>query len=333
MKGIVYLGNRKCMVKDFPVPEPGNCEVRIQMKASGICGSDLHVYRSSQTGDNRQGHEPSGVVEKLGANITRLKVGDRVTVHHHQGCGTCYYCSLGDYVRCPNDRVVIGSFADYVVANERNCVPLPDNISFTDGAFFACVGGTAYAALRRLGVVAYLPQTIAVYGLGPVGLSAILAGKAMGARVIGIDIVEERLQVAIKCGADAVVNSAKEDTIAEVIKFSKTDGVDYVVETSGSTGGRINIIPSLRRGGKAVIVGVGSNEKVFNPGDFHARQITVMGSVVFPLSWMWELVSFCAGGKLTFEPAITHRFKIDDAPEALRTADESKCGKVMFVWD
>ena len=333
MKGVIYLGDHQCMVKELPIPEPGNEEVRIRMKASGICGSDLHVFRSAQPENNPQGHEPCGIVDKLGANITRLKVGDRVTVHHHQGCGQCYYCSLGDFVRCPNDKVIMGSFADYVVANERNCVPLPDNISFTDGAFFACVGGTAYTALRRLGVVAYLPQTLAVYGLGPVGLSTLLVGKAMGVRVIGVDIVDERLQVALKCGADAVVNAAKEDPAEAVVAFSRTGGVDFVVETSGSTGGRSNIIPSLCRGGKAAIVGVGSNEKVFNPGDFHAKQVTIMGSVVFPLSWMWDLVRFCAEGKLTYEPAVTHRFKIDDAVEALRTADEAKCGKVVFVWD
>ena len=343
MKCVIFLGNRQCTVKEFPIPEPGNGEVRISMKASGVCGSDLHVYRSMQPGNNIQGHESSGIVEKLGPNVSKLKVGDRVTVHHHQGCGQCYYCASGDFVWCPEDKVISGSFGDYVVANERNCVPLPDNLSFTDGAFFACVGGTAYAALRRLGVVAHLPQTIAVYGLGPVGLSTVLVGKAMGARVIGVDVIEERVQIAQKCGADATVNATKKNPVETVIAFSRSvprsgipqsgKGVDFVVETSGSTGGRSNIIPSLRRGGKAAIVGVGSNEKIINPGDFHARRITIMGSVVFPLGWMWDLVRYCSEGKLTFEPAVTHRFKIDDGVEALRMADESRCGKVMFVWD
>ena len=333
MKGIVFLGNRQCAVREFPVPEPGNGEVRISMKASGVCGSDLHVYRSAQPGNHIQGHESSGVVEKLGPNVTKLKVGDRVAVHHHQGCGQCYYCALGDFVWCPEDRVISGSFGDYVVANERNCVPIPDNVSFINGAFFACVGGTAYAALRRLGVVAHLPQTIAVYGLGPVGLSAVLVGKSMGARVIGVDVIEERVQIAQKCGADEAVNATTENPVEAVIAFSRSEGVDFVVETSGSTGGRSNIIPSLRHGGKAAIVGVGSNEKIINPGDFHARRITIMGSVVFPLGWMWDLVRYCAEGTLTFEPAVTHRFRIDDGVEALRMADESRCGKVMFVWD
>ena len=108
MKGIVFLGNSQCVVKEVPTPEPGNGEVRIQMKVSGICGSDLHVYRAEEERNWVQGHESSGVVEKLGSNVTNLKVGDRVTVHHHQGCGQCYYCSLGDFVWCPDDKVVSG---------------------------------------------------------------------------------------------------------------------------------------------------------------------------------------------------------------------------------
>jgi threonine dehydrogenase-like Zn-dependent dehydrogenase len=316
MKGVVFLGNRQCEVRDFPLPEPGNGEVRIKMKVSGICG-----------------HESCGVVDKLGQNVVNLKVGDRVAVHHHQGCGQCYYCSIGDYVWCAKDKVISGAFGEYIVAHERNCVILPDSVSFDDGPFLACVGGTAYAALRRLGVVAHLPQTVAVYGLGPVGLSTILVGKALGTRVIGVDVVEERIQIALKCGADNAVNTSKENPVEAIAEFTGTNGVDFLVETSGSTGARNNIIPSLRRGGKAAIVGVGSQEKVFNPGDFHARRITVMGSVVFPMSWMWELAQFCGAGRLTFQPAITHRFRIEDAVEALRTADESKCGKVLFDWD
>lgn len=333
MKGVVFLGNRQCAVKEVPIPEPGNGEVRVKMKVSGICGSDLHVYRAAEPRDWVQGHESSGVVEKLGPNVTKLKVGDRVTIHHHQGCGQCYYCSLGDFVWCPDDKVVSGAFGEYVVAHERNCVTLPDSVSFIDGPFFACVATTSYAALRRLGVAPHLPSTIAVYGLGPVGLSAIRVGKAMGARVIGVDVIEERIQVAQACGADAVVNAAQADAVEAVVAFSGAEGVDYVVETSGSAAGRSNIIPSLRREGKAALVGVGSDAKVINPGDLVYRRITLLGSVVFPVGWLRDFVRFCAERQLTFEPAVTHRFHIDDGVEALRVADESKCGKVVFLWD
>ena len=109
------------------------------------------------------------------------------------------------------------------------------------------------------------------------------------------------------------------------------DGVDYVIETSGSTAARECIIPSLRREGKAAIVGVGSTEKVINPSDIHGRAVTIIGSVVFPIGWMWDLAKFLAQSGMSFEPAVTHRFRLEDAVEALALADSGKCGKVVFV--
>ena len=266
MKGIVFLGNSQCVVKEVPTPEPGNGEVRIQMKVSGICGSDLHVYRPAEPRDWIQGHESSGVVEKLGPNVTNLKVGDRVTVHHHQGVGSATTVHWEILCGARRIRWSVGHLVSMSWQMSGIVWYFPDQIDFIDGPFFACVGTTAYAALRRLGVEQYFPQTIAVYGLGPVGLSTVRIAKSMGARVIGVDVMEERIEVAKKCGADAAVNAATEDPVDAVVAFSGTEGVDYVVETSGSAGGRSSIIPSLRREGKAALVGVGSDDKVINPG-------------------------------------------------------------------
>jgi len=270
MKGVVFLGNRGCAVREFPVAEPGRDEALIRIMATGICGSDLHVYRSDEASDQIRGHEPCGVVERTGRDVKSLSPGDRVSVHHHLGCGVCAFCARGEFVACPNDRVVgvaaPGSFAEFTVAPERNCILLPDAVTFVDGAFMACVGTTAYAALRRLGVMAH--QALAVFGLGPVGLSVVLVGKAMGLRVIGVDVVAERVALALRCGADEAVNARGADPVAAVRAFSRIpcidpgQGVDYVIETSGSADARRNILPSLRRGGRAAIVGVGSDEPV-----------------------------------------------------------------------
>ena len=123
MKGVVFLGNRRCEVRDFLVPEPGVGEVLIRIVATGICGSDSHVYRSHQASGQIRGHEPCGVVEGVGQHVTRVKAGDRVSVHHHFGCGTCAFCARGEVVACPRDRVVgssvPGSFAEFMVAPER----------------------------------------------------------------------------------------------------------------------------------------------------------------------------------------------------------------------
>lgn len=334
MKGVVFLGDRKCSVRDFPVPTPGPGEALIRIRASGVCGSDLHTYRSGQSDENQiRGHEPCGVIETVGPNVVRVKPGDRVAIPHHQGCGACHECASGNAVFCPSDKVygfsLPGSFAEFMVAKERNCVSLPDDVSFADGAFIACVGGTGFAALRRLGAAAH--ETVAVFGLGPAGLGGVLVAKKRGLKVIGIDVVEERVELARQCGADEALHGGEVDVVERVRAFGRRGGVDHILETSGSTEGRSQILPCLRRGGKAAIIGVTSNERVINPGDIHGRAATLIGSLYMPLPWAWELAQYCADSQLTFEPAVTHRFRIEDAEAALRTADEAKCGKVLLV--
>ena len=154
-----------------------------------------------------------------------------------------------------------------------------------------------------------------------------------------MDVLPERVALAEACGADAVVDAGEGDPVEGVRRFACGDGdeddprggVDYVIETSGAAAARANIIPSLRRGGKAAIVGVGSDEKVINPSDIHGRAVTLLGSVVFPLGWGWDLARFIAVSGMSFEPAVTHRLPLDEAPRALQLADEGRCGKVIFL--
>jgi (R,R)-butanediol dehydrogenase / meso-butanediol dehydrogenase / diacetyl reductase len=340
MKGIVFRGDRACEVREFPVPNPGPTQVRIRVMATGICGSDLSVYRGTTARDGISGHEPSGIVDAVGSSVVALSPGDRVTVHHHQGCGACPVCAHGDYVACLRKVGVYGvqipgSFAEYMVAEERNCVRLPDSVSFIDGAFMACVGGTAYAALLRLGANAH--DILTVSGLGPVGLSCVILGQAMGCQVVGIDALAHRLDLGRQCGCAAVINATEQDVPAAISAFSRTVGTspfpgsDLLIETSGATAARRAIIPSLRRGGKAAIVGVGSTEEVINPSSIHGKACTLLGSVVYTIGWMWDLAAFLDSSGTSFEPAVTHRFSLDDGPEALRTADQCTGGKVVIL--
>ena len=339
MRGVVISGDSTCAVREFPDPEPGPGEVRVKMVASGICGSDLHFYH--QTVEQNQdrdnciiGHEPCGIVDMVGQNVNRIQAGDRVSVYHYLGCGHCEYCGAGQLMWCRETRAygtaVHGSHADFVIADERNCVPLPDGVRFTDGSFVACTGGTAYASMQKLGLRA--GHTIAVFGLGPVGLSAVLLAKTMGGHVIAVDIVQERIDLARKIGADTTVN-ARDDDPAEAIRDSTGgEGVQLAFEASGSAQGRENIVDSLGRNGKAVFVGFGGHDKVIDPGLILTRQITLMGSFVLPLGMAWEMVACLEARSISFEPIVTHRFTIDRASEAYRTFDDGKSGKVVFEW-
>jgi len=338
MKGIVFTGNRGVEVRDFPVPEPGHGEALIRIKASGICGSDLHVYRSAQVPGQIAGHEPSGIVEQVGPGCRRLQVGDRVTVHHHQGCGICRQCARGEDVLCEHKALsgvqTGGSFAEHFLARERACVPLPDSVSFVDGAFMACVGGTAWGAYRRLAIWPH--DSVAVFGLGPVGLSCVLVGKALGLRVIGMDVIPERMAAARGCGLQDIVDGNDPQCVERIRQFGRgvsghwDDGVDYLIETSGATTAREKMIGVLKREGRIAILGVGGTDKVINPSEIHGRACTIIGSVVFHLDWMWDLARFLAQSGLSFEPAVTHRFSLDQAQEALELADSGRCGKIVF---
>jgi len=334
MKGVVFLGDRKCEVREFPVPEPGRDEALVRVQASGVCGSDLHTYRSGQNSPEQiRGHEPCGVVEAVGADVLRVKPGDRVAIPHHQGCGRCPECAAGDIVFCPGHKVygfsLPGSFAEFMVAKEWNCILLPEGVSYADGAFIACVGGTVFAALRRLDAEPY--QSVAVFGLGPVGLSGVLVAKKMGLRAAGADVVPERVELARQCGADEVIG-ARDADVAELVRaFSGTGGVDLLLETSGSMEARRQVLPSIRRRGKIAIIGVGSQDEVINPGDIHGKAATLIGSLYMPLPWAWDLARYCADSGLSFEPAVTHRFPISEGEKALQVADEAKCGKVLLV--
>jgi len=339
MKGVVFLGDRRAVVKDFPEPEPGLGEVLVRMKATSICGSDLHVYRRSADHfkgreDRIPGHEPSGVVEAVGDDVNKIKVGDRVCINHYRGCGHCIQCAGGYFQWCKEARgyggPIHGSHGDFILTDERNCVVMPESVSFTDGAFIACAGGTAYSAMRKLNVSGN--TTLTVFGLGPVGLSAVLLAKAMGGTVIGVDVIAERVSLAKRIGADAVINAQKDDVVDTIRQLTTDDGCDLAFEASGSAAGRINAVKCLRRGGKAAFVGVGSDESVINPTWIIGRELTLMGSFVLPLQQSYDLVNFLAQRKLSFEPLVTHSFPIEAGEEAYRIADESRTGKVAFVW-
>ncbi|TIT82785.1 MAG: iditol 2-dehydrogenase, partial [Mesorhizobium sp.] len=205
MKGIVFLGDRRLASIEVEDPTPGYGEVVVEIKASGMCGSDLHPYRAPYD-PNRPlesrivgGHEPSGIVAAIGLGVPPpvAKVGDRVMIHHYHGCTVCRHCRTGWPQLCePVTRTTYsanahGAHASYMKVAADTLVPLHDTLSFEAGAAIACGTGTAWGALERLQPRGH--ETIAVFGQGPVGLSATLLASTRGSRVIAIDLDDDRL--------------------------------------------------------------------------------------------------------------------------------------------
>ena len=194
MKGVVFHGNRQLELLKFPDPTPGPGEVVLAIKASGMCGSDLHFYRAAEGGKSLglviedgpiiAGHEPCGVVVARGANVPESVApeGSRVMCHHYSGCGLCPDCRTGWQQLCPEGFVVYGAtrhgaHAPYMVVAADTIVPLPEPLSFSEGAAISCGTSTAFNALKRMNLTGR--DTIAVFGQGPVGLSVVIFATAM----------------------------------------------------------------------------------------------------------------------------------------------------------
>src|SRR6202050_2511780 len=209
MRGVVFTGERELELMEFPDPTPGPDEVVVEMKASGMCGSDLHQYRRPKGGQRAAtgfpqnpdpviaGHEPCGVVAAVGSAVEakEARVGHRVMGHHYQGCTQCNHCRAGWQQLCQEVPVKVygnnahGGHAQSLKVPANTLVPLPDELSFSAGAAIACGSGTAYSALRRMNLSGN--DTLAGFGQGPVGLAANQYAKARGAKVISLHISEQ----------------------------------------------------------------------------------------------------------------------------------------------
>ncbi len=345
MRGVVFLGERKLELQEFPDPTPGPGEVVLEIKASGMCGSDLKFYRvkgGAQAlglgGDGFPvigGHEPCGVVAAVGPGVApnEAKVGDRVMDHHYLGCGACQYCLDGWSQLCPEGFVVFGAtahgaHAPYMKVPARTLVPLPEELSFTTGAAISCGTGTAYGALRRLDLGA--GDTIAIFGQGPVGLSATQLASAMGARVIALDIGSTRLTRAREFGAEHLIDPGVDDPVEAIQELTGGAGADLALECSGAPEARVAAVRSLRTWGRACYVGEGGEVTLEVSKDMLRRQLTLMGSWTFSKHGQADCARFVVENDIDVERLFTHRFKLDQAEAAYQLFDRQTTGKGVF---
>ena len=348
MRGAVFLGNRKVELRSFPDPTPGPGEVVIEMKASGMCGSDLKFYRSPPgaaqaalgLGGNAEpfiaGHEPCGVVVARGPGVSEREAptGQRVMDHHYAGCGVCRHCRVGWSQLCREGIQVYGvtahgGHADYLKVPVRTLVPLPEELSFAEGAAVACGTGTAYAALRRMHLAG--GDTLAVFGQGPVGLSATVLGAAMGARVIAVETSAERLRLAAEFGADAAIDASKEEPVRALKDLTRGEGVALALDCTGAPAARKAAVQCVKTWGTACYVGEGGEVTLDVSPDLLRRQVTLIGSWTFSAMGMGECARFIAERKIPLERIFSHRWRLEQADEAYRSFDTQSTGKGVFL--
>jgi threonine dehydrogenase-like Zn-dependent dehydrogenase len=343
MKGAVFLGDRTVALRDFPEPKPGPGEVVVAIRASGLCGSDLHYYRdrpgSVQTsGRCIGGHEPAGVIHAVGPGVSPevASVGDRVMVHHYVGCTRCDHCRSGWPQMCSTAPTRVfgthenGAHARFMRVPAATLVPLDESLSFEAGAAIACGTGTAWGGLERLGDVG--GATIAVFGQGPVGLSATLLATARGARVIAVDPEPARLAHAQRFGAVATINPTGVQASTVLRDLTSGKGVSSVLETSGATAAVGEGLAALAPWGRVCLVGLGGEVR-FRVLDLHRSQMTLMTSWSMSIVQQRQCAEFIARNELPVDDLYSHRWRLDQVVEAYKEFDKQRADKGVIVFD
>jgi threonine dehydrogenase-like Zn-dependent dehydrogenase len=340
MRGVILPGAARVEMREMPTPEPGWGQVLVRVKASGLCGSDLRAIYHEHTGEGAEryqgcvaGHEPAGVIEAVGPGVRGFRAGDRVALYHIVGCGRCNECRRGFMISCTStDRAAYGwqrdgGHADYLLAEERTLVRLPDELSHADGALAACGFGTAYQGIQRAGVSGR--DRVLVVGLGPVGLGAVMLAASSGAEVIGVDLVPERLELARKAGAAHVLLGG-EGALKKVLELTGGRGTEVGMDCSGSGAGRLLCLEAARTWGRVVYLGEGGSV-TFEPSPLLLhKQLTLMGSWVTGLVEMEGLLEHLARKGLHPESTVTHTFPLAEAEQAYELFDGGKTGKVVL---
>ena len=346
MRGAILPGNNTVELKEFDTPKPAHGEVLIKMKSSTICGSDIRCIYREHLGKGPEGyqpgmiagHEPCGQIVETGPGCRRFKEGDRVIIYHISGCGLCNDCRRGYMISCTSEYRRAygwqrdGGMADFLLAEEKDLVYLPDELTYSDGAQVACGFGTVYEGLEKIGICGN--DAVLVTGLGPVGLATAMLAKAMGAqKIIGIEVIDERIRIAKKLNLFDEVLRAGPENVSEVRNLTGGFGAERAVDCSANDKARLTCIQSARKWGKIVFLGEGGRCSFQPSPDIIHDQKTIYGSWVTNLWRMEELVERLVRWQIHPEDLITHRFALEKVSEAYSLMASGKCGKVAVVFD
>lgn len=346
MIGTILPGNSTVAFSEYDVPVPGHGEVLVKTKASTICGSDIRCIYREHTGKGPEGyqdgmiagHEPAGQIVATGPGCRRFKEGDRVAIYHISGCGVCNDCRRGYMISCtsPWRRAYgwqrNGGMAPYILAEEKDLIALPNELSYADGAQIACGFGTVYEAIEKVGVSGN--DAVLVVGLGPVGLACLMLCKALGAtKLIGSDTSVERMELARKLELADEVVPAGPDAVKQVRALTGGNGCERAFDCSAADPGRQLAIRGARKWGKIAFVGEGGT-CTFNPSpDIIHEQKIIYGSWVTTTWRMEELAERLVRWGIHPADLITHRFPLEKAGEAYALMASGKCGKVAVCFD
>lgn len=324
--------NEPLRIEEIQVPQIREDETLVQIKAAGICGSDIHIVFEGVTPTLFKpitiGHEPSGIVAATGSRVEGWEPGDRVAVTPFFFCGSCRNCLVGHAEVCYHRGVVgihaEGALAEYMAIPAKNLVRLPDNVPFAVGAIITDAVATPFHALvDRAQLKA--GESIAIYGAGGLGLHAIQLAKLMGAKqIFAVDVREEQLDRAKNAGAAVTINPREVSPVEAILEATGGLGVDVAGEFIGHKETIAQAVESVRPDGRVVVVGLGPDDiTILPPTIFVRKQISLLGSYGSTKRNIEQLVELAAVGSLQLEPSITHTFPLEEVNTALKYLHEN----------
>jgi len=320
-------------IKQIAIPTPKADEVLLKVYCIGVCGSDVHYYEHGKIGRYVVekpiilGHELAGDIVAVGEQVTNVSVGDRVAVEPGVTCGRCEYCKGGRYNLCPDvvfmaTPPVDGAWAEYVTIRSDFVFKLPDTMSYEEGALLEPLS-VGLHAMKRAGVTP--ADRVLVTGLGPIGLLAVQAARIFGVKEIyATDVMPFRQELALEMGVTAVLNPATMDVKSKLDELTGGAGVDVVVETSGNAGAIASTIPTVKRGGRVVLVGLPVADQIgIDIGSLVDAELNVYGLFRYANTYPGAIAAL-GGGNYPIEKVITHKFSLDQTKEAVEVARTQK---------
>jgi L-iditol 2-dehydrogenase len=344
MRAAVYRGPSTISVERVPIPEILDGEILVRVKACGVCGTDLKKIEYGLVPPPRIfGHEIAGIVAKVGAGVTRFQTGDRVTTHHHIPCRKCFYCEKKLFSQCEFYRrtgttagfePAGGGFAEYVRVMdwivEEGTVLIPDTISFEEASFLeplnTCIKALETADLRP-------GELVVIYGQGPVGLLMMQAASYEGARVVGLDFLENRLAIAQELGAVAALNPEKDNISETVASLTDGRGADLAIVAAANPRAIEEAQRIVRRGGRVLLFAqtVPGEMIPIDVSCICVEEKKLIGSYSASVELQEKAAHMIFSGKINVSRLVSHKFALELLPEGIRLAAHPSAHSLKVV--
>ena len=330
MRAAVFHGKESGLkVEDIPVPKIGAKQALIKVAACGVCHTDLHYIDHGVPTFKKPpivlGHEASGVVEAVGAEVTNIQAGQHVIIPAVLTCGECRFCRMGRENICSNMTMLgnhfDGAYAEYVAVPAKDVLDLPESIPLEEASIIADAISTPFHAIKNRAKVKP-GDTVVIFGCGGVGINAVQLASAAGAYVIAVDINDRKLAWATEFGAAETINATKVERVSKAVKKLTGGGADIAIEVIGNPRTIEEAFESVRVGGRLCVVGYTHEAISIVAGKIMFKEIEIVGSLgCRPLDYV-PLIRMVEQGKIDVKRIVTHRFSLDDLGKAFEVMKE-----------